>query len=273
LSKNRNQESRSEAVRESWEAARRTTLELIRLFGPPPPLAVVLGSGLQKLGPRYLAKVPFRDLPLPKPQTAFHRGQIGVVTVRGRRLVVVEGRAHMYDGYTAQQATVLVAALSFWGVGKLLSTGICGVLGQAAKPGQWVTFGGHLNLTGDTCWWKAGSPRGKPAGELQQHLRDRAAAMLVVAGIRGPSLPTSAEYVAFGQLGAQAVSMSAVPERLAAQQLDLDHASLYLVTDYWDGSRFVGSVREARRLAQKASGQLWETVEWLTTTTAESGEV
>ncbi len=273
MSRNLNRPSLSETVRESWSAARRTALELIRVFGPPPGLAVVLGSGLQKQGPRYEAKLNFRDLPLPRPETAFHKGQIGTVKMRGQRLLVVEGRAHMYDGYTAQQATVLVAALSFWGVRRLLSTGICGVIGRVVEPGQWVNFDGHLNLTGDTCFWALpGRPVKQPA-KLRHLVAEKAAERLVVAGIRGPSLPTTAEYRMFKHLGAGAVSMSVVPEGLAARQLRLDHASFYLVTDYWDGSRVVGGVREARRLAQRASGQLWEILDWLLMTAAESGEV
>ena len=232
-----------------------------------------MGSGLQKQGPRYEAKVNFRNLPLPRPETAFHKGQMGTLRLRGRRLVVVEGRAHMYDGYTAQQATVLVAALSFWGVKRLLSTGICGVIGRVASPGQWVSFDGHLNLTGDSCLWGLPGQASRIPGHLAGLVRERAARSLVVAGICGPSLPTAAEYRMLDHLGAEAVSMSAVPERLAAEQLKLDHASLYLVTDYWDGMRVVGSVREAKRLAQRASADLWKVLEWLLTTVAESGEV
>ncbi len=179
------------------------------------------------------------------------------MSLRGKTVAVLEGRTHLYEGYTAQQVTLPLASLVEWGVRRFLLTGLCGSMSPGLAPGQWVRLTGHINLTGDACFW----PRRCEASDAWWGEEDHELPSVVAAGILGPSLPTAAEYRAWQALGAQVVTMSAVPERMACEQLGCVFESLYLVTDVWDGVAFRGSPRAARRLAQEATPELWRFAE------------
>lgn len=171
----------------------------------------------------------------------------------GKSLFVLEGRAHLYDGYDAMEATLPLAALAVWGVEKVVLSGVCGAVGRGWSPGQWVEIRDCLNLSGDSPNWPC---LGK-AGAGEEWCAADSPRKVTAVGILGPSLPTAAEWAMFRTLGADVVSMSTGPERSACAQLGLSFSCIYLITDIWDGRRYQGSVAEARRIAQQESHWLW----------------
>ena len=222
------------------------TTRLQEAFGAPPPIAVVLGSGLGA----FTDQIPepttasFAELGLPEPTVPGHAGSVRVGTLGDQRLAVVAGRVHLYEGLPPVVSVRGIRALHRWGVGKLLLTSAVGGLAEGFDPGTLVVIRDHLNLMGTSplvgsAWGAQRFPDLSQAyhPELRGSLLDAAARAGVpvregvYAAMLGPAYETPAEARMLLGLGADVAGMSVVPEVLAAAALGLPCAALSLVTN------------------------------------------
>jgi purine-nucleoside phosphorylase len=220
-----------------------------RAGGSAPDALVVLGSGwapaADRLG-RTTAEVPVGELAgFPTAAVEGHAGMLRATdTAGGRRLLVLLGRVHAYEGHDLDAVVHGVRSGVRAGCRAVVLTNAAGGLRSGMRVGQPVLISDHLNLTG-------GSPlTGRPAPEelglprfvdLTDAYSSRLRALArsvdpsleegVYAGLGGPQYETPAEIRMLQTLGADLVGMSTVHEAIAARHLGAEVLGLSLVTN------------------------------------------
>ncbi len=211
-----------------------------RRIGPPPQIAIVLGSGLGAFAERLTdgASLPYGDIPgWPASRMVGHAGRLVAGTAAGRRVLALSGRAHFYEGHPLDVVTFPVRVLGRLGVKTLVLTNAAGGINTNFAAGTLMIVDDHINLMGVNPL--AGpndgrfGPRFPDMSEVySRRLRGIADDAARVIGLRvehgiylavsGPSYETPAEIRAFRGLGADAVGMSTIPEALVARHMDLE---------------------------------------------------
>ncbi len=198
---------------------------------------VILGSGLGALADRIddATAIPYADLPhFPRSTAAGHAGKLIVGTLRdtGRQVVALQGRFHLYEGWTAQQAAFPVWVLKRLGIETLIVSNAAGGLNPQYKVGDVMLIDDHINfmfknpLTGvnddrlGPRFPDMSAPYDRALIELAESVARRAGFFCprgVYVGMLGPTYETRAEYRMARRLGGDAAGMSTVPEVIAAQ--------------------------------------------------------
>lgn len=217
-----------------------------------PEVAVVLGTGLGKFID-YLKidiTVDYSEIPnFPVSTVEFHKGKLLYGTIGDKKVVAMQGRFHLYEGYSLQQVTFPIRVLQQLGVQQLLLSNAAGGINKNFKKGDLILLDDHINLQG-------GSPlsglnsfdyggifpdMSMPYDmKLNQSLKNRAKLSNielkegVYASVFGPQLETRAEYRFLGIIGADMVGMSTTPEVIVANQLKLPCAAISVITDECD---------------------------------------
>jgi len=216
-----------------------------RLGTGPFDLAVVLGSGLGSLADQAEAAVhvDYRDLPgFSHVQIEGHAGRLVAGHFQGWKVLFFQGRYHLYQGFDARQVALPVRVANALGCRRLLLTNAVGGINSTFKPGDFMLIEDHLNLMGDN------PLRGEPRhpfidlsslylqtlfDPLQNFARQQGIALHrgVLAALMGPSYETPAEIRMLRRLGADAVSMSTVPEAIMGKYLGMEVVGLSLVSN------------------------------------------
>jgi len=217
-----------------------------------PEIGIVLGSGLGRMAEEIEgAKIAhYHNIPFfPLATVEFHSGKLVFGTLEGKKVVVMQGRFHLYEGYAFTEVTYPIRVMHGLGIQKLLISNAAGAVNLAFKKGEMMVLEDHINLQG-------GSPLAfKNVTEFGERFVDMSAPydddlreeLLrishekgitlrsgVYAAVTGPQLETRAEYRMLKTLGADAVGMSTVPEVIVANQLKLPVAALSVLTDECD---------------------------------------
>ena len=205
-----------------------------RLNGFEPEILLILGSGLGFLGdhverPIY---VPYGEIPHFKTSSApGHAGRFVFGMLRGRRVAVMQGRMHCYEGYSMEEAGYAVRVLRLLGADKLILTNAAGAVNEDFAPGDLMLITDHIKLFGfgplqgpnlDEFGVRFPDATKLYSPRLQALARDKARALglTLQEGVYmffpGPQYETPAEIRAARALGADAVGMSTVPEAIVA---------------------------------------------------------
>lgn len=206
---------------------------------PRHDVAVILGSGWAPAADAFgspVATVPMAEIPgFAPPRAAGHGGVIHSVRVGERRVLLMLGRIHAYEGHDLARVVHPVRTAAAAGVRTVVLTNAAGGLRDDMSVGQPVLIADHLNLT-------ARSPLSGAtfvdmvdayAPRLRQIARtvDPSLAAGVYAGLPGPQYETPAEIRMLRTLGADLVGMSTVHETIAARAAGLEVMGLSLVTN------------------------------------------
>lgn len=218
-----------------------------RLRGWGAEVAVVLGSGLgatifEPSPDAQLAYAEFEEIPAPT--VPGHAGRFVTGKLGGTKVIFAQGRAHLYEGHSAERVTAGIRVLAGAGVKRLLLTNAAGSLNEAFPPGSWMAISDHLNLTGTTpliggpafldmtkvysASWRREFAAAAERLEMKLHHG-------VYAGLLGPQYETPAEVRMLRLLGADAVGMSTVLEAIQARALGLDVAAFSCLTNWAAG--------------------------------------
>lgn len=217
-----------------------------------PEIGIILGTGLGKLVNEItvISEVSYNHIPhFPTATVEFHTGKLIYGTLSGKKVMVMSGRFHFYEGYTLQDVTYPVRVMKHLGIKHLLVSNASGAINLDFKKGDLMLIDDHLNLQG-------GSPLAfKGVSELGERFADMSApydpkmnATLeqiaqdhnielkkgVYTAVVGPQLETRAEYRMLKILGTDAVGMSTVPEVIVANHLSLPVAAISVLTDECD---------------------------------------
>ena len=220
--------------------------------GFKPDIAIILGSGLGALPDGYeCIKIPYGDIPnFHKSSVEGHKGQLCFCEIEGKKVVMMQGRYHYYEGYSMEQITFPVKVFKALGVNTVILTNAAGASNQTFTPGDIMLIKDHINLMGS-------NPLiGKNNDELgvrfpdmsdiyNKNLRDKIKIIAnslninlkegVYLAMTGPSYETPAEVKMAGLIGADAVGMSTVPEAIVANYCGMNVIGLSCITNYAAG--------------------------------------
>ena len=225
-----------------------------RLDADGADVAVVLGSGLSAIagGLADARQAPYATLPgFPQTTVAGHPGRVVTGTIDTRKILILCGRVHGYEGYDAREVGFGVRVAAALGARTLVVTNASGGIDPAMKPGEIVTISDHLNLTGASALTGPNDERLGPrfvdmSAAYAPALRGIAASIAmdvlgyplreaVYAGMAGPSYETPAEVRMLRVLGAGLVGMSTVHEVTTARHAGLDVLGLSIVANHAAG--------------------------------------
>jgi len=220
-----------------------------RHWACPATTAVILGTGLGELADEVTASamISYRDIPgFPHSTALAHKGRLVCGELVGVPVIMMQGRCHLYEGYSLDDLTLPVRVLAALGVKTLVITNAGGGLNPDFAIGDVMLIEDHVNLM-----WLAGTmPLDAAAcGRVARpapRLYDRELATTAICAARqhdfplqrgtyiavtGPSYETRAEYRAFRRIGGDCVGMSTVPEVLTAAACGLRVLGLSTVTN------------------------------------------
>jgi purine-nucleoside phosphorylase len=218
-------------------------------FATPPDVAIILGTGLGRLGAEIETSVviDYSDIPLfPLSTVESHAGRLLCGTLAGKTVVAMQGRFHRYEGYSLQQVTFPVRVLRALGARTLVVSNACGGMHPLWRAGDLMLIADHINLLGDNPLAGPNDDRLGPrfpdmSDAYDARLRATARAVALAKGIElregvyvavtGPNLETRAEYRFLRALGADVVGMSTVPEVIVAVHAGMRVLGLSIVTD------------------------------------------
>lgn len=217
-----------------------------------PEVGIILGTGLGMLVEEItiLKEVSYNQIPnFPTATVEFHKGKLIYGELEGKKVVVMQGRFHLYEGYTLQDVTFPVRIMEKLGIKTLLVSNASGAINLSYKKGDLMLLDDHINLQGNSpLAFKGVSQLGERFADMSQPydkiLNERFEAIAkvnnitlhkgVYASVLGPQLETRAEYRMLKILGADAVGMSTVPEIIVANHLKLRTAAVSVLTDECD---------------------------------------
>jgi purine-nucleoside phosphorylase len=231
----------------------------IRQLSPlVPQVALILGSGLGELAETVeaAAAIPYAQLPhWPSSTVAGHAGRLILGQLEGVALVAMQGRQHLYEGYTPQEVTLPVRVMARLGAQVLVVTNAAGALNPAYQPGDFMLIRDHINLPGLAGWHPLRGPNDERFGvrfpamtvaydEELRALVQRVAGEIpslhlhegVYVMVSGPSYETPAELRFLRQIGGDAVGMSTVPEVIVARHMGQRVLGLSLITNNATGT-------------------------------------
>ena len=217
-----------------------------------PEVGIILGTGLGQLinEIEIIKEVSYNHIPnFPTATVEFHKGKLIYGKLEGKRVVIMQGRFHVYEGYSLQDVTYPVRIMEKLGIKTLLVSNASGAINLNFKKGELMLIDDHINL-------QSSSPLAFKGVEfLGERFVDMSApydaainAKIetiarthnitlhkgVYVSVVGPQLETRAEYRMLKTIGADAVGMSTVPEVIVANHLKLKVAAVSVLTDECD---------------------------------------
>ncbi len=232
-----------------WEHVQEAARVVRSRWPGSPDVGIVLGTGLGALA-REIAEeaiISYGEIPhFPHSTVASHLGQLVCGTLAGRPVMAMEGRFHLYEGYTSAQVTFPIRVMRELGCRFLIVSNAAGGMNPLHAKGDLIVIDDHINLMGVNPLIGPNDERLGPRfpdlsepydRELQQLALDVALEANVVArrgvyvAVTGPNLETRAEYRFLRAIGADVVGMSTVPEVLVAVHAGLMVLGFSIVTD------------------------------------------
>lgn len=217
-------------------------------------IAIILGSGLAQLMDSFEIhqSICYQQLEgFPISTAPSHKGCLHLARHLGKNIAIFEGRLHMYEGWTAQQATMPVRLAREMGAKHIIITNAVGALNSEFNPGDVMLVKDHINFTGRSpLVGENDDSKGLRFPDMSRAYNRSLNAIAetvfkensirlrtgIYAGVFGPELETSAERRFFRLAGADAVGMSLVMETIAAVHAGMHVLALAAITNSATGS-------------------------------------
>ena len=240
-----------------------------------PDIGIVLGTGLGRLVTEIDIEVAidYADIPnFPVSTVESHHGRLIYGNLEGHKVLAMQGRFHIYEGYSLQQVTLPIRVMKLLGVKWLLLSNAAGAINKTYQKGDLMLLDDHINLLPANPLTGANidelGPRfpdmSCPYSPMINQKMEMAAIKFnitlhkgVYAVVAGPNLETRAEYRYLGIIGADVVGMSTAPEVIVANHMGLPCAAVSVVTDLCDPDNLVpAKLEDILETAGKAEIQL-----------------
>lgn len=211
--------------------------------------AIILGSGLGNLSSVIETEfsIPYGEIPnFPVSTVEGHKGRLILGTLNGKKVWVMEGRFHFYEGYTAEQVVFPIRVLKLLGVENLLLSNAAGGVNKDYQVGDLMIIKDHISF------FTINPLLGKNEAELGTRFPDMSEPYAnsfiekakqiatannikvhegVYVGVTGPTFETRAEYQLIKISGGDVVGMSTVQENIAAVHCGMKVFAMSVVTD------------------------------------------
>lgn len=216
-----------------------------------PEIGIILGTGLGKLADQIESEVEidYEEIPhFPISTVESHHGILIYGKLRGKRVLVMKGRSHTYEGYTTGEITFPVRVMKVIGIRCLLVSNACGAMNTAFKKGSLMLIEDHINLLPNPLIGPNIDELGPRFPDMSQAYSKEISRKIiriaeengiilhkgVYVAVTGPNLETPAEYRFLSRIGADVVGMSTTPEVIVANHMKLPVAAISVVTDECD---------------------------------------
>lgn len=214
-----------------------------------PEVGLILGSGLGPLAEEVENPlvIPYAEIPnFPVATVAGHAGRLVLGRLEGRRVAVMQGRFHYYEGYSMTEVTFPVRVMKALGIRALILTNASGGVNVDFAPGDLMLIRDHINLIGDNPLRGPNDPDLGPRFPDLSEAWDPALRGLarrvaesegipvregVYVALSGPTYETPAEVAFVRAIGGDAVGMSTVPEAIVARHAGLRLLGVSCVTN------------------------------------------
>jgi len=219
-----------------------------------PKIGLVLGSGLGAFADDLTdpVRIPYAQIPsFPRSTAIGHAGQLVIGKSGSVPVAVMQGRVHLYEGYSAAEVAFPTRVLGRMGVRALILSNAAGGINTAYGQGALVMLRDHINLQGQNPLTGANDERlghRFPDMSYTYSKRFREIALDeakknsiaphegVYAALAGPSYETPAEIRYLRTIGADLVGMSTVPEAIAARHMGIELLAISCVTNMAAGT-------------------------------------
>lgn len=210
---------------------------------------LILGTGLSSLTDSVEngVVIPYTDIPgFPVSTAPSHLGQLIIGDYGNKKMLIMQGRFHFYEGYSMEQVTFPIRVMKELGLKFVIITNAAGSLNQDLLPGGIVLLEDHINFMGtNPLIGEHSELLGERFPSMNEpysiYLRNIAKSVAqqnniglkkgVYLAVSGPSLETKSECKAFASWGADLVGMSTVPEIITAVQCDMQTLGISVVTN------------------------------------------
>lgn len=214
-----------------------------------PDIGIILGTGLGGLVEQIDIKhvLSYEDIPNFRLSTVEgHSGKLIFGLLSGKKVVVMQGRFHYYEGYTLQEVTFPVRVMKFLGIQQLFVSNASGGMNPNFEVGDLMVITDHINFIGSNPLIGPNVPELGPrfpdmSEVYDSTLVDRVKEIAVknsiklqegvYLGLSGPTFETPAEYKMLRIWGADTVGMSTVPEVIVARHMSITCFAISIITD------------------------------------------
>jgi purine-nucleoside phosphorylase len=240
-----------------------------------PQIGILTGTGLGEVSRalRVTALFEYQEIPhFPVATVPGHAGRLLGGTIKGRSVLILQGRFHLYEGYSPAEVTFPIRVMQMLGLRRIILTNAAGGINPTFAPGNLMLMKDHINLTGDNPLigrnendWGPRFPDMTAAYDAEMIEQAQATAHAagltlrqgVYAGLKGPSLETPAETRFLKTIGADAVGFSTVQEVLASVHGGMKVLGISVITNLNDPDRPAPtSVEAIIEVAQRATPDL-----------------
>lgn len=217
-----------------------------------PEVGIILGTGLGQLleTVTITSEVTYNHIPnFPTATVEFHKGKLIYGELGGKKVVIMQGRFHLYEGYSLQDVTFPVRVMHQLGIQRLLVSNAAGAINLDFKKGEIMLIDDHINLQGGSPLAFRGieqmgerfvdmmAPYDVEMNQRLEEIAEEQGIKLhkgVYTSVVGPQLETRAEYRYLKIIGSDAVGMSTIPEVIVANHLELRVSAVSVLTDECD---------------------------------------
>ncbi|WP_340077404.1 purine-nucleoside phosphorylase [Leptobacterium sp. I13] len=257
------------------EQLKETTDYLIDKGFHQPEIGIVLGTGLGQMTGEIQNPIEahYNHIPsFPLATVEFHAGKLIYGSIEGKKVVMMQGRFHRYEGYDLKDITYPIRVMHALGIKKVLISNAAGAINLQFKKGELMLIEDHINLQGSSpLAFKNVAEFGERFTDMSEPYDPTIRKKLleiaakeqitlqrgVYASVVGPQLETKAEYRYLKIIGADAVGMSTVPEVIVANHLNLPCIAVSVLTDECDPDNLKPvNVQEIISVAGKAEPKM-----------------
>lgn len=264
-------------VKEAAEYIKKTVKSL-------PDIAIVLGSGLHSIADSLEDKkiINYEEIPnFPKSTAPGHKGELIFGKLSKKKVLLMNGRFHYYEGYTMKEVTFPIRVFNEIGIKTLILTNAAGGMNPNFKVETPCIITDHINFTGDNPligqnhdeWGPRFPDMSSPYSKELTELALKAAKKVkvpvftgVYLGITGPTFETPSELRMMRNFGADLVGMSTVPETIVANHCGIEVLGFSAVTDMAIADNLTGVTAEevierANKTGEKIAKIIFEMID------------
>ncbi len=213
-----------------------------------PEIGIILGSGLGELADEYCDyAIPYTEIPnFTKSTVQGHKGRLVFADISGKKVMMMQGRNHFYEGHSMTDITYPVKVMKVLGVKTVILTNAAGAVNESFKPADLMIITDHINfMGGNPLTGKNDDTMGERFPDMSEiykknlvEIAKKCARDLnidIKEGVywanSGPSYETPAEINMIRKLGGDAVGMSTVPEAIVANYCGLNVLGISCITN------------------------------------------